>query len=74
MWYKQKDAKHIFPEEIWNDSHNDMVWKEIFPTRGWDLEKTILSKNCGRKTIFDKYYENKFHSKLKLVQFIYLNA
>ena len=57
----EKDAKKIFPLEIWNDLHLQIIWygREYCPARGWDLEKDIITKTIGRKTVLNEYYKNK---------------
>lgn len=57
----EKDAKRIFPIEIWNDLHLQMIWygREFSPARGWDLEKDNITKTVGRKTILEDYYKKK---------------
>ncbi|NNK18627.1 MAG: endonuclease III, partial [Maribacter sp.] len=42
----EKDAKRIFPREIWNDLHLQIIWygREYSPARGWDIEKDIITK------------------------------
>ncbi|QXP79283.1 MULTISPECIES: endonuclease III domain-containing protein [Winogradskyella] len=57
----EKDAKRIFPEELWNDLHLQMIWygREYSPARGWDMEKDIITKTIGRKTVLDDYYKKK---------------
>ena len=57
----EKDAKRLFPKEIWNDLHLQIIWygREYSPARGWDLEKDIITKTIGRKTILNDYYKNK---------------
>jgi len=57
----EKDAKKIFPKEIWNDLHLQIIWygREYCPARGWDLEKDIITKTIGRKTVLNAYYKNK---------------
>ena len=57
----EKDAKRIFPKEIWNDLHLQIIWygREYSPARGWDLEKDIITKTIGRKTVLNEYYKNK---------------
>jgi endonuclease-3 len=54
----EKDAKRIFPIETWNDLHLQMIWygREYSPARGWDLEKDIITKTIGRKTVLSAYY------------------
>lgn len=57
----EKDAKRIFPEELWNDLHLQIIWygREYSPARGWDLEKDIITKTIGRKSVLKDYYKNK---------------
>ena len=57
----EKDAKRLFPKEIWNDLHLQIIWygREYSPARGWDLEKDVITKTIGRKKILDAYYKNK---------------
>ncbi|WP_405397866.1 endonuclease III domain-containing protein [Maribacter sp. Asnod2-G09] len=57
----EKDAKRLFPEEIWNDLHLQIIWygREYSPARGWDMEKDIITKTIGRKTVLNEYYKNK---------------
>jgi len=57
----EKDAKRIFPEEKWNDLHLQIIWygREYSPARGWDLDKDIITKTIGRKTVLDEYYKKR---------------
>ncbi|QDO95043.1 endonuclease III [Formosa sediminum] len=57
----EKDAKRLFPKELWNDLHLQIIWygREYSPARGWDLEKDIITKTIGRKTELEKYYKTK---------------
>ncbi len=57
----EKDAKRLFPKEIWNDLHLQIIWygREYSPARGWDLEKDLITKTIGRKKVLDAYYKNK---------------
>jgi len=57
----EKDAKRLFPKEIWNDLHLQIIWygREYSPARGWDLEKDVITKTIGRKTVLNDYYKNK---------------
>ena len=61
----EKDAKRIFPEGIWNDLHLQIIWygREYSPARGWDLEKDIITKTIGRKTVLEDYYKKQRPSK-----------
>ncbi|GGW62420.1 endonuclease-3 [Winogradskyella epiphytica] len=55
----EKDAKRLFPKELWNDLHLQIIWygREYSPARGWDLEKDIITKTIGRKSVLDDYYK-----------------
>ncbi len=57
----EKDAKRLFPKELWNDLHLQIIWygREYSPARGWDLEKDIITKTIGRKTVLKEYYKKK---------------
>ena len=57
----EKDAKSIFPESLWNELHLQIIWygREYSPARGWDLEKDIITKTIGRKSVLNEYYKNK---------------
>ena len=52
----EKDAKRLFPEETWNKLHLQIIYygREFSPARGWNLEKDIITKTIGRKTIINK--------------------
>jgi endonuclease-3 len=49
----EKDAKRLFPKEIWNDLHIQMIMygREYSPARGLRLEKDIILRTIGRKSI-----------------------
>jgi endonuclease-3 len=57
----EKDAKRLFPKELWNDLHLQIIWygREYSPARGWDLEKDIITKTIGRKTVLQDYFKRK---------------
>ncbi|PQJ78382.1 endonuclease III domain-containing protein [Polaribacter porphyrae] len=57
----EKDAKRLFPKELWNDLHLQIIWygREYSPARGWDLEKDVITKTIGRKSVLDAYYKSK---------------
>ena len=57
----EKDAKRLFPEELWNDLHLQIIWygRQYSPARGWDLEKDIITKTIGRQSVLDAYYKKK---------------
>jgi endonuclease-3 len=49
----ERDAKRLFPEELWNDLHLQIIWygREYSPARGWNLEKDSITKTIGRKSV-----------------------
>ncbi len=53
----EKDAKRLFPKELWNDLHLQIIWygREYSPARGWNLEKDIISKKIGRKSVLKSH-------------------
>lgn len=55
----EKDAKRLFPKELWNDLHLQIIWygREYSPARGWKLEKDIITKTIGRKSVLQEYYK-----------------
>lgn len=55
----EKDAKRLFPKELWNDLHLQIIWygREYSPARGWNLEKDIITSKIGRKTVLNDYYK-----------------
>lgn len=57
----EKDAKRLFPRELWNQLHLQMIWygREYSPARGWDLEKDVITRTVGRKTVIDSYHKKK---------------
>ena len=57
----EKDAKRLFPKELWNDLHLQIIWygRDYCPARGWNLEKDIITSTIGRKKVLDEYYKNK---------------
>lgn len=57
----EKDAKRLFPIELWNDLHLQIIWygRQYSPARGWDIEKDIITKTIGRKTVLNEYYKKK---------------
>ncbi len=49
----EKDAKVLFPKELWNDLHLQIIWygREYSPARGWNIDKDFITKNIGSKKI-----------------------
>lgn len=52
----EKDAKRLFPKELWNKLHLQMIYyaREYSPARGWDIDKDIITKTIGRKDLLKK--------------------
>lgn len=63
----EKDAKRLFPRELWNELHLQIIWygREYSPARGWDLEKDIITQTIGRKSVIDDYYKKRAGKKQK---------
>lgn len=57
----EKDAKRLFPRDLWNDLHLQIIWygRDYSPARGWNLEKDIITKTIGRKKVLNDYYKLK---------------
>ena len=62
----EKDAKRLFPKDLWNELHLQIIWygRQYSPARGWNLEKDIITKTIGRKSVI-KEYETKLSKKKK---------
>ncbi|MAP81252.1 MAG: endonuclease III [Aequorivita sp.] len=57
----EKDAKRLFPKDLWNKLHLQMIWygREYSPARGWNLDKDVITKTIGRKTVIKEYLKKK---------------
>jgi endonuclease-3 len=57
----EKDAKRLFPKEVWNDLHLQIIWygREYSPARAWNIEKDIITKTIGRKSVLQAYYKKR---------------
>ena len=57
----EKDAKRLFPKALWNELHLQIIWygREYSPARGWDLDKDIITKAIGRKSVINEYHKIK---------------
>ncbi len=55
----EKDAKRLFDKKLWNKLHLQIIYygREYSPARGWNLEKDIITKTIGRKSVIDAYYK-----------------
>ena len=53
----ERDAKRLFPEETWNKLHLQIIFygREYSPARGWDLEKDVITKTIGRKSVINNH-------------------
>ena len=49
----EKDAKRLFPKELWNKLHLQIIYygRVYSPARGWNIEKDIIFKTIGRKSL-----------------------
>jgi endonuclease-3 len=57
----ERDAKRLFPKEKWNRLHLQIIWygREYSPARGWNLDRDMITKTIGRKSVIDAYYKKK---------------
>lgn len=55
----EKDAKRLFPESLWNKLHLQIIYygREYCPARGWNLEKDIITRTIGRKSVIKEWYD-----------------
>lgn len=55
----EKDAKRLFPKALWNDLHLQIIWygREYSPARAWNLDKDIITKTIGRKSVINEYHK-----------------
>ncbi|MBW2960677.1 endonuclease III domain-containing protein [Mesonia aestuariivivens] len=62
----EKDAKRLFPKELWNKLHLQIIWygRQYSPARGWKLENDMITQTIGRKSVI-KAYEDNFTKKQK---------
>tara|TARA_B100001989_G_scaffold252324_1_gene233988 strand:- start:214 stop:855 length:642 start_codon:yes stop_codon:yes gene_type:complete len=52
----EKDAKRLFSRDLWNKLHLQIIFygREYSPARGWNIQKDIITKSIGRKSILKK--------------------
>ena len=57
----ERDAKRLFPKERWNDLHLQIIWygREYSPARGWDLERDIITRTIGRKSVIKEHLKTR---------------
>ena len=53
----EKDAKRLFPKKLWNKLHLQIIWygREYSPARGLKIQKDIIFRTIGRKSLLKKY-------------------
>lgn len=53
----EKDAKRLFPRELWNKLHLQIIFygREYSPARGLKIEKDFLLREVGRKSELNKF-------------------
>ena len=58
----EKDAKKLFPIALWNKLHLQIIYygRHYSPARGWDLEKDVITRTIGRKSLINDYYKKHF--------------
>ncbi len=56
----EKDAKRLFPKRLWNKLHLQIIYyaREYSPSRGWSIEKDVITKKIGRKSLLKNFYIN----------------
>lgn len=57
----ERDAKRLFPEQSWNKLHLQIIFygREYSPSRGWNLERDIITRTIGRKSVLAQYQGKK---------------
>jgi endonuclease-3 len=57
----EKDAKRLFPKELWNTLHLQIIWygRQFSPARGWDIEKDVITNTVGRKSVIKEGWKIK---------------
>ncbi len=53
----ERDAKRLFPEELWNDLHIQIIYygRAYSPARGWRIEQDIITRTIGRKRVLNEF-------------------
>ena len=57
----EKDAKRLFPKDLWNELHLQIIYygRQYSPARGWDLDKDVITRTIGRKSVIAEYEKGK---------------
>ncbi len=60
----EKDAKRLFSKELWNKIHLQIIYygREYSPARGLNLEKDIITRTIGRKSVLEEVAKKKTRS------------
>ena len=55
----EKDAKRLFPKDLWNKLHLQIIYygRKYSPARAWDLEKDVITKRIGRRSVINEYHK-----------------
>jgi endonuclease-3 len=53
----ERDAKKLFPEELWNKLHLQIIFygREYSPARGMDLRKDFITHHIGRRSVVQEW-------------------
>ena len=56
----ERDAKRLFPKNKWNKLHLQIIWygREYSPARGWNIEKDLITRTIGRKSLVKRHFKN----------------
>ncbi len=56
----EKDAKRLFPKNLWNKLHLQIIWyaRKFSPARGWDIKIDVITKKIGRKSELKKHTQS----------------
>ena len=51
----EKDAKRLFPKDLWNKLHLQIIWygRKFSPARGLNLNNDPITKKIGRKSVIN---------------------
>ena len=56
----ERDAKRLFPKNKWNKLHVQIIGygRQYSPARGWNIEKDLITRTIGRKSLVKKHFKN----------------
>lgn len=57
----EKDAKRLFPENLWNKLHLQIIYygREYSPARGLNLDKDVITRTIGRSELLKEWSKKK---------------